>query len=75
MNLRYEQDGFTSVDDMVDYVEGMSSEFPVRKLNRRKVTTPGTTVAIFKDVESKRLTSQRSDVFHIYIAKALFLAK
>ena len=57
---------------MVDYVEDMIEEFPVKL--KGTISTPAND-SIFKVVEGKPLSKQRSEVFHTYVAKSLFLAK
>ena len=47
-------------------------EFPVEL--KGTITTPAND-SLFKSVDSKALSKQRSEVFHTYVAKALFLAK
>ena len=65
MTIRYEEDG-SVVIDMIDYVEDMLDEFPVQL--KGTISTPAND-SIFKVVESKPLSKQRSEVFHLHAAK------
>ena len=60
--------------DMSDYVKKMVGDFPVRLDRKRSVRTPALE-NVFNEPKGKPLSKAQAEVFHTFIAKALFLSK
>ena len=61
--------------DMVDYIEDMLREFPV-KFNDANGTVPAAAgIDLFKEDLSKKLNEKEREQFHRTVAKGLFLCK
>ena len=61
--------------DMVEYVENMLEEFPVKFSSSDGVTPAVAGIDLFKEDLSKKLDMNQREQFHRTVAKALFLCK
>ena len=71
MILDFSKKGKVMVD-MTGYVKKMLEEFP--KVLKDNVTTPASN-KVFDVDESPKLEAKRAELLHIFVAKALFIAK
>jgi hypothetical protein len=71
MILDYTEKGKVKID-MTDYVKAMIREFPEELKGR--TTTPASE-RIFEVNESSKLNDEQREIFHTFVAKALFVAK
>lgn len=71
MTLNYSMKGKIQVD-MRDYVKGILEDFP----HELKSATSPWTGNLFKvDVDSKSLNKEKSEIFHTFVMKCVFLCK
>ena len=73
MVLDYSIPGKVKID-MRDYVKGMIEEYP-EALPDKKITCPWNENLFKVSDESKKLSKERAEDFHTFVAKALFLCK
>ncbi len=73
MKLDYRNKGEVKID-MTYYVEQMLEDFPYEFKSTDKVATPANE-NLFNVDDSKLLDSKRKEIFHTFVAKALFLSK
>ena len=59
---------------MIDYIESMLKEFPVKFKKKDKALSLVTT-EMFNEDKSKKLNEQEREVFHKFVAKGLFASK
>jgi hypothetical protein len=59
---------------MADYVRNMIDEFPIDFKTTDTAMTPASN-KMFEDGNSKKLEKRRSEIFHTFVAKCLFLCK
>jgi hypothetical protein len=59
---------------MTKYVDNMINEFPV-KLGKKDVAKTPAANSLFNLVTGAKLDTKRSDIFHTFVAKGLFLCK
>ena len=59
---------------MIDYIQNMLKEFPVKFKKGDTAVNPATG-DMFKSDNSKKLNEQERELFHRFVAKALFLCK
>ena len=73
MKIIFKDDGSVEID-MKDYVNEMLQEFPIKFKSEGKYTFPASATMFSKDT-SRTLEKSRSELFHRFVAKALFLCK
>ena len=61
--------------DMVDYIEEMLKDFPVKFSKNVEKTPAAAGIDLFKEDTSKKLDMKQREQFHRTVAKALFLCK
>jgi Reverse transcriptase (RNA-dependent DNA polymerase) len=71
MNLHFEEKGKLKVD-MVDYIKSMVKEFP-EELG--KATCPWNENLFKVDPKSPKLSKEKKELFHTFVAKGLFASK
>ena len=71
MVLDYSTPGKVKVN-MVNYIKSMVEEYSI-EINRKVSSAAGEN--LFKITPSKRLSKMKAEVFHTFVAKALFLTK
>ena len=59
---------------MIDYIEGMLKEFPIKFKKNDKALTLATT-DMFSEDTSKKLSEGEREIFHKFVAKGLFASK
>ena len=75
MTLDFTEAGKVKIK-METYVKKMYEEFPYQdELGNKKASTP-TSVILFKvNIDCEKLNKEKAEVFHTWVAKALFLSK
>ena len=62
------------VVDMSDYIKDMLGEFPVKFKDKEKVATPAAN-HLFEAGNRRRLDCNWAEIFHMVVAKGLFISK
>lgn len=73
MTLDFSREGKVIVD-MIDYVEKMIDTFPVKLKTTDTAKTPAADNAYSKR-SNKKLSREKAEIFHTWVAKGLFLSK
>jgi hypothetical protein len=73
MELDYRKRGELKIN-MTKYVENMINEFPV-KLGKKDVAKTPAGDILFNLSTGAKLDTKRSEIFHTFVAKGLFLCK
>jgi hypothetical protein len=73
MTLDFSREGKVKID-MVDYVEKMIDTFPVKLKATETAKTPAAD-NIYSKKSSKKLSKEKAEIFHTWVAKGLFLSK
>jgi hypothetical protein len=73
MELDYTEDGIVKTG-MIKYVENMLNEFPGKLRSTEKAPSPAGN-SLFNQGQGKKLTTERTDAYHMMVAKGLFLCK
>jgi hypothetical protein len=73
MQLDYRKQGVLKIN-MTKYVENMINKFPV-KLGKKHVVKTPTSDNLFNLGTGAKLDTKRSEIFHTFVAKGLFLCK
>jgi hypothetical protein len=73
MVFDYTTPGTVTVD-MSDYVKGMIEDFPIKLKPNETAATPATD-DLFNEGDSKALSPEQAELFHTFVAKALFMCK
>jgi hypothetical protein len=73
MELDYQKRGELKIN-MTKYVENMLNNFPVQ-LGKKDVAKTPAADSLFKLGTGAKLDTKRSEIFHTFVAKGLFLCK
>ena len=60
---------------MIDYVQGMLDDFPDKKLGPKDVSQTPAAENLFAAGNGPKLSKEKAQEFHTYVAKALFACK
>ena len=74
MNFDFSDDNKLKIN-MTDYITKMINKFDYKDELKTKATTPATNYIFKVNNQCNKLSKEKSEIFHTYVAKGLFLCK